>query len=262
MPDRVRWLGHSTVLIELDGVVALTDPLLRKQVLHLRRSAPLDAEEAAEADVVLLSHLHYDHLDLPSLARLGHSVQLVVPSGASGLLHKRGFRRVVEVDAGEELHIGSVAIRATHAEHRGSRRPFGASASTVGYLVSGSLRVYFAGDTDLFDGMSALSPGLDLALLPVAGWGRRVPRGHLDPHRAAEALRLLRPRVAVPIHWGTYRPIGASRSAELMRAPAESFARVARELAPEVDVHVLEAGGTLELEPKAAPRPARDAEVL
>ena len=81
MPDRVRWLGHSTVLIELDGVLALTDPLLRKQVLHLRRSAPLDAEEAAEVDVVLLSHLHYDHLDLPSLRQLDRTIPVVAPRG-------------------------------------------------------------------------------------------------------------------------------------------------------------------------------------
>jgi L-ascorbate metabolism protein UlaG (beta-lactamase superfamily) len=117
----------------------------------------------------------------------------------------------------------------------------------VGYRVSGSAQVYFAGDTDIFEGMSSLSPGLDVALLPVAGWGPRLPPGHLDPLRAAEALRLLRPRVAVPIHWGTYRRIGLSRKPAVLREPAETFARLAAELAPDVDVRVVPVGGALDL---------------
>ena len=126
------------------------------------------------------------------------------------------------------------------------RAAVSAWTEAVGYLVSGSSRVYFAGDTDLFDGMSALAPRLDVALLPVAGWGFRIPPGHLDPFRAAAALRLLRPRVAVPIHWGTYRPIGLGT--RFPKAPAQAFARLARDLAPEVDVRLLPVGGSLELE--------------
>ena len=97
MADRVRWLGHSTVLVELDGVRALTDPLLRKQVLHLRRAVPLELEELAGLDVVLLSHLHYDHLDLPSLRRLDRDVVVVVPRGGGALVSRQGFRSVVEL---------------------------------------------------------------------------------------------------------------------------------------------------------------------
>jgi L-ascorbate metabolism protein UlaG (beta-lactamase superfamily) len=95
--------------------------------------------------------------------------------------------------------------------------------------------------------MSRMAPDLDVALLPVAGWGPRVPRGHLDPERAAQALKLLRPRIAVPIHWGTYRRVGLSREAKLLREPAETFARLAAEVAPEVDVRILPVGGRLEL---------------
>src|SRR5262249_60752921 len=83
----------------------------------------------------------------------------------------------------------------------------------LGDLIEPSTRVYFAGDTDLFGGMQELAPGLDVALLPVAGWGPRVGSGHLDPQRAAETLRLLRPRVAIPIHWGTYRRLGRAPAA-------------------------------------------------
>jgi L-ascorbate metabolism protein UlaG (beta-lactamase superfamily) len=199
-----------------------------------------------DVDAALVSHLHYDHLDVPTLERLGGATQFIVPAGAGGLLRRRGMRRVVELEVGDELRLGTVTVRATHAEHWASRGRLGADAEAVGYLVSGSSRVYFAGDTDLFEGMSALAPGLDLALLPVTGWGLRTPPGHLDPARAAEALRLLRPRVAVPIHWGTYRPIGLRT--RFPRAPAESFARLARDLAPEVDVRILPVGGSLELE--------------
>jgi L-ascorbate metabolism protein UlaG (beta-lactamase superfamily) len=243
---RITWIGHSTVLVELDGVRLVTDPILRARVLHLRRTGPVDREALHGLDAALVSHAHYDHLDVPSLRRLGRSLPLVVPRGAARLLRRHGFEQVVELESGAETRIGSLTIRATHAEHGGRRGLFGVQAAAVGFHVSGSARVYFAGDTDIFDGMSSLAPNLDVALLPVAGWGSRLPPGHLDPLRAAEALRLLRPRVAVPIHWGTYRRLGLSRDAATLREPAESFARLASELAPEVEVRVLPVGGALD----------------
>jgi L-ascorbate metabolism protein UlaG (beta-lactamase superfamily) len=243
---RITWVGHSTVLVELDGVRLLTDPLLRARVLHLRRTGLVDWEALHDLDAVLVSHAHYDHLDLPSLRRLGRSLPLVVPRGAGRVLRGQGFREVVEVEIGGETRVGSLTIRATHAEHGGRRGLFGWKAPAVGYRISGSAQVYFAGDTDIFEGMSSFSPGLDVALLPVAGWGPRLPPGHLDPRRAAQALRLLRPRMAVPIHWGTYRRIGLSRDPAVLREPAESFARLAAELAPDVDVRVVPVGGVVD----------------
>jgi L-ascorbate metabolism protein UlaG (beta-lactamase superfamily) len=242
-------MGHSTVLLELDGVRLLTDPVLRSRLAHLRRVAdPHEPATVEEIDTALVSHLHYDHLDLPSLDRLGRSLHLVVPAGGGGILRRRGFGHVSELDVGEELRIGPVSVAATDAEHQGRRNPFGADVRAVGYLVRGSASVYFAGDTDLFAGMEAIAADLDVALLPVAGWGSRLPPGHLDPVRAAEALRLLRPRIAVPIHWGTYRQLGIGRAERVLRAPAEAFARHAAELAPDVEVRVLPVGGSLELE--------------
>jgi len=249
---KVTWIGHSTVLLEVDGVRIVTDPVLRPRFAHLRRVAGA-ASALPELDVVLISHLHYDHLDLASLDRLGRSLRVVVPTGGGNLLRKRGFTNVEEVDRGGEVQIGTATVRATHADHDGRRNPFGAEAPAVGYVVQGSVRVYFAGDTDLFDEMSALAPGLDLALLPVGGWGHRVPAGHLDPERAARALVMLRPRMAIPIHWGTYRPIGF-RNESSARA-AEAFADRARELAPDVDVHIVRPGGTLDLAPAATTAP-------
>ena len=128
--------------------------------------------------------------------------------------------------------------------HESSRGPFSARTESLGYLVQGSTSVYFAGDTDLFDGMAELGP-MDVVVLPVSGWGSKLPAGHLDPRGAAQALRLLRPRIAVPVHWGTYRTPFAPRPGD---APAVEFARAAAALAPEVDVRVLAIGETLELE--------------
>jgi L-ascorbate metabolism protein UlaG (beta-lactamase superfamily) len=124
----------------------------------------------------------------------------------------------------------------------------------VGYAVLGSARVFFAGDTDLFEEMDGLVPDLDVALLPVAGWGPKLPAGHLDPRAAAEAARRLRPRIAVPIHWGTYRRIGLPRDEATLRAPAEEFARHAQELAPDVEVKILAVGGALEVAARAPGR--------
>jgi L-ascorbate metabolism protein UlaG (beta-lactamase superfamily) len=245
---RVTYVGHATVLLELDGVRLLTDPVLRPRVLHLRRSGAVRAETSKRIDAVLVSHAHWDHLDMRSLARLGRDVRLVVPRGVGRLVRRRGFADVVELDVAGRVEVGPLAISATRAEHDGRRGPFGVDAPALGYVVAGSRRVYFAGDTDLYPEMSELAP-LDLALIPVAGWGPRLPPGHLDPRRAAEALALLQPRAVVPIHWGTYSVMTLRpRRPGSERAPADEFARLASELAPEVRVHVLAPGESLELE--------------
>jgi L-ascorbate metabolism protein UlaG (beta-lactamase superfamily) len=235
---RLLYVGHATVLIELDGVRLLTDPVLRPRVWHLRRRVPLDKSELEGIDAALVSHVHFDHFDRPSLRRLGTDVTVVVPVRARSLV--RGFADVREVDVGDEVHIGSVEIRATPAVHQSARLML-RSAPSLGFLISGSRRIYFAGDTDPFDGMSARAGSLDVALLPVAGWGSKVGPGHLDPLRAAQALRLLNPRLAVPIHWGTFSTLNRSTSVD----PPEAFRRHAAELAPEVEVRILDPGTAL-----------------
>ena len=235
---RLLYVGHATVLIELDGVRLLTDPILRTRVWHLRRRVPLDKAELGRIDAALVSHLHFDHLDLPSLRLLERDVTLVVPRGARRLV--RAFPDVREVDVGDEVRIGEVTIRATPAEHDGGRIML-RSAPSLGFLVSGSQRIYFAGDTDLFEGMSALAGSIDIALLPVSGWGSKVGPGHLDPLRAAQSLRLLKPRLAIPIHWGTFSPLHRSTSVD----PPEAFRRHAAELAPDVEVRILDPGAAL-----------------
>lgn len=245
MTARITWVGHSTVLVDLDGVRMLTDPVLRGRLTHLRRVAPADVSALRGVDAILVSHVHYDHLDLPSLDRLGRSVPVLCPRGAGPLLRRRRFEHVVELDEGDEVALGDVSVTVTHAEHRANRGPLGAKAASLGFVVSGSTRVYFAGDTDLFDGMAALGP-LDGALVPIWGWGPVAGEGHLDPRKAAEALTLLRPAVAIPIHWGTYRPVHHLNPAWLT-APPEQFRREAATLAPDVDIRVLPLGGTTEV---------------
>lgn len=245
-PLRIAWIGHSTVLVELDGARFLTDPLLRPRVAHVRRVAKPPPPIEGELDAVLLSHVHHDHLDSPSLA-LVRAQGIVVPRGAKRLVARRGPENVVELDEGEKLQFGSVAVVATHAEHPSRRWPFAAAIPALGYMIRGTANVYFAGDTDLFDGMLELAPGLDVALLPIDGWGPRVGPGHLDPRRAAEALRLLTPRIAIPIHWGTYRRIGLHGDVAKLRERAELFSRLASELAPDVDVRILMPGERFEL---------------
>jgi L-ascorbate metabolism protein UlaG (beta-lactamase superfamily) len=199
-------------------------------------------------DAVLISHAHYDHLDVPSLERLGKKLPVVVPRGLGGLLRKKRFESVLEVEVGETIAIGALRVRAVPAEHDRGRMPFGASADPVGYVISGSSSIYFAGDTDLFDGMSALGP-VDLGLIPIWGWGPGLGGGHLDPARAAEAAARIRPRLVVPIHWGTYFPLhlGLRKQPAFIDVPPLEFVAAMKETAPDVDVKVLRPGEDLDL---------------
>jgi L-ascorbate metabolism protein UlaG (beta-lactamase superfamily) len=243
-------VGHATVFVDLDGVRLLTDPLLRNRVAHLRRAAPVSARAHRGLDAVLVSHAHYDHLDLPSLEKLGRKLPVVLPRGLGGLLRKRKFESVVEVEVGETIRIGELEIRAVRAEHDRSRGPFGVSADPVGYVIAGTKTVYFAGDTDLFDEMDGLGP-VDVALIPIWGWGPSLGGGgHLDPVRAAEAVARIRPGLAVPIHWGTYFPIhlGLMGRPGFVDVPPVEFIAALKEKAPEIRAEVLRPGESLDLD--------------
>ena len=241
---RVTYVGHATVLLELGGVRLLTDPLLRSRVGPLRRQGPAPTPEISrDLDAVLVSHLHRDHADLASLRRLGREVRLLVPPGSRRFFERHRFAEVTELAPGETARVGGVAVTAVEASHAVGRRRFAPDSEPVGFLVDGPRRVYFAGDTDLFDGMEALGAELDLALLPIWGWGPTLGEGHLDPERAARAAALLRPKLAVPIHWGTFYPLGLARlRGEPLRSPPREFVEWVRKLAPQTEPLVLAPG--------------------
>lgn len=244
MSARLRYLGHSTVLLEVDGVCILTDPLLvdRLGLLHRHTDAVEHLIDDVNIDVVLISHAHHDHLHLPSLRRCPGRPRIVVPRGL-GRLASRAGHDVMEVGAGERFDVGGVVVDAIRADHDGRRRPFGPAANALGYRISGSTRVYFAGDTDLFAEMSDLAGTVDVALLPVWGWGPRLGSGHLDPRRAAEAVVRIRPRLAIPIHWGTFYPFAFARIwPHPLGNPPLDFAREAAQLAPQTEVRILAPG--------------------
>lgn len=242
--DRIVFVGHATVLIELERVRLLTDPLLRGGVAHLRRQAPLVEEGVfADPDAVLISHMHHDHLDLASLRRLGHKTPLIVPTGAGTWLRSRGFAATTELSVGEAARVGALTVTAVEARHD-NRRLGGPRAEPLGYLVSGRRTVYFAGDTALYADMSNLpTSSLDVALLPVSGWGPTLGPGHMDPLDAARAVSLMQPRLAIPVHWGTLLPIGFVRRPRLhLGEPPRLFAEHVARLAPNVEVRILAPG--------------------
>lgn len=268
--DRIVFLGHSSVLLELGGVRVMTDPLLRGHVGHLRRVAPpVEEGMMAGVDAVLISHLHHDHLDLASLRQLGQETPMVVPAGAGPWLHGRGFARVSELTAGEATQVGvrtaqateagALTVTAVQARHDARRLgPRGPRAAPLGYLVSDRrLVVYFAGDTEFFAEMADFAPAPDVALLPVAGWGPTLGPGHMDPLDAARAVAAIRPRLAIPVHWGTLAPIGLGIGLglglgltrgrrERLQEPAQAFAQHVARLAPATEVRILRPGQATE----------------
>ena len=269
--DRITYLGHATVLLELEGVRVLTDPVLRGHVGPLlRRQARPHAAQLAPLDAILISHLHLDHFDPPSLRRLPDETTVVTARGGARPLERIGFADVRELDEGEEIALAGLRVVATPALHEKGRHPLNRHTECVGFVVAREGRpgddpiaaprdpvadpvsIYYAGDTALFPEMDGLWPDLDAALLPIAGWGLTLPEGeHMGPRQAAEALRLLRPRLAVPVHWGTFALPGmnVTRRGRLAAAsPPILFRRHARELVPGVRVEVLSPGQALTLE--------------
>jgi len=267
-PD-LHFLGHSTVRVELAGRTVLTDPLLATTVGALRRVVPLpDRSTWAGVDVVLISHLHGDHLHIPSLRTLGQGVRIVVPRGAGAWLRGRGFPRVDELSAGESIRDGDLritAVRAEHSGHRwGPRSTHGPGTESLGFLLEGDgATVYASGDTGLFEGMGLLAErSVDVALLPVWGWGPTLGPGHLDPVSAADAVGLIRPRIAVPVHWGTLTLAGMtalpspmrSRMRRLLVDPPRSFATEVAARGLDARVVVTEPGSRVVLGAASSPR--------
>jgi len=246
---KITYIGHATTLIETGGLRLLTDPVLRNWVWHLHRGqTTVEADWYQKIDAVLISHLHWDHLDLPSLKLLERNTRLIVPRGAGLYMAQQGFTNIEELGVDQSITLGQTDIRATYAHHDGARSPFsGLAADSLGYLIRNRHTIYFAGDTDLFPEMTGLTNNrLDVALLPVWGWGPTLGHGHMDPYQAARALQLLRPKVAIPIHWGTFFPFGLRwLMPQFLTNPPKQFEQYATRLAVGVQTKIVEPGQSL-----------------
>ena len=246
----LRYLGHATVLMELAGRRILTDPVLTDRVAFIRRTAAAPHGDHQQAiDLVLISHGHMDHLHRASLEAVGRDVVTIVPHGMGAMVRRWGFRNVLVADPHERFELGPLSVTATPAIHSGFRPPHGPRGTALGYLIeAGGKRLYFAGDTDIFDEMEAIGqPGLDAALLPVWGWGPRLGEGHLDPERAAVAAGLLDARITVPIHWGTLWPIGMRWRRERLQDPPHRLAAEAERLGLATRVVIANPGELVEV---------------
>lgn len=251
---RITWWGHATATIEGNGTRLLTDPVLTYRLGHLRRRrGPVPGPESADCDAALVSHLHIDHLHLASLRLLSPSAAFVVPRGAARLIALQCGPtygdRCREIGPGETIRVGGLDVTAVPAHHDGRRGPWSSlEAPALGYRVDGSPSVWFAGDTDLYDDLAGRVGRVDLALVPVGGWGPNLGPGHLDPARAAEAVRRVGARAAVPVHFGTFWPVGCDwLRPDLFIPPGARFIERLAQAVPGVRADLLAPGESTEV---------------
>ncbi|GGF42707.1 membrane protein [Marmoricola endophyticus] len=235
----VTWWGHSSMSLRLGDVVVATDPLLSRRLLHLRRPSPPPPPAAETADVVLVSHLHRDHLHLPSLDRFDPSIPVVVPRGATRLVKGLAGRTLVEVAPGDRVEVAGVEVEVHPAHHDGRRSVVeNGDAPAVGFRVDdGHRSVWYPGDTGQQDN-SGVRP-VDLAAVPIGGWGPTLGEEHLDPRQAAQAVADVGARWALAVHYGTFWPVAMRRlhpanHRYFFETPPDRFREAMAELAPDV----------------------------
>ena len=220
----VTWAGHASLLIQLNGLNLLTDPIWSERASPVSWAGPrrwvapgIAFEDVPPLDVVLLSHNHYDHLDDQTVRRLARThpqATWIVPLGLASFVQKRGAPgAVVELDWWQESSIKAVRIAATPAQHFSSRG-IGDRGDTLwcGFSLSGAngRRVYFAGDTGYHPEFRTIGERygpFDVALLPIGAYEPRwfMRYLHMNPEEAVAAFRALNARLMVPIHWGTFK---------------------------------------------------------
>jgi L-ascorbate metabolism protein UlaG (beta-lactamase superfamily) len=211
----VTWIGHATYAIRTGGLTILTDPVFSAAIPGLRRLVPPGVPLAGlgDVDAVVISHNHYDHLDVPSIGRLSRDVPVLVPGMLGAWFRRRDFTHVIELDWWESVAIGEVSFSFVPAHHW-SRRGLSDTCKTLwgGWVMSadGGPTIYFAGDSGYgywFGEIGAAFPGIDLALLPIGAyepdWFMRPV--HMDPAEAVRACVEVGARRMAAMHWGTFR---------------------------------------------------------
>jgi N-acyl-phosphatidylethanolamine-hydrolysing phospholipase D len=216
----VTWIGHSTLLVQLDGVNFLTDPTWAQRsgpfggLVGVRRFTPppLRLEDLPRIDFVLISHDHYDHLDEPTVRHLAaiFNPTFVVPLGIKAWLADRGITNAIELSWGQSVKLKGITIVCSPAQH-GSGRTLVDQGRRLwaSWAVLGSQRFYFAGDTGYYSHFKEIGDALgpfDLAALPIGSYTpREIARpGHISPEEALQAWTDLRAARFIGIHWGTF----------------------------------------------------------
>lgn len=281
--EAITWLGHATCVLDVAGARLVTDPLLGEHAGILRRRggrAP-QVSDWTGSDAVLVSHLHHDHAHAASLRSTG-APALMAP--ANTLWANRRDVPAIGLRPNQWWSppgTPSVRVRVAPAVHGHRPMPHRPNAAN-GFLVvrdgdagpgatggdcprdgSGGamdggggevapLRIWFAGDTELYPNMSRLPElaggPIDVALVPIGGWGPRLSGGHMDPSQAAMACALVGARRAIPIHWGTlHAPFGRNLPRGWMDHGGDAFAAALRRAAPECTAVVLSPGQRLPL---------------
>lgn len=216
---RVTWLGHSTTLIEIAGKRVLTDPMFGPSPFPLQSLGPsrwypppVSLASLEGVDAVLISHDHYDHLDQPTIAAMkGWDTTFIAPLGVGAHLEYWGVdpSRIVELDWWEEHDLGGLTIAATPARHASGRHALDQGRTLwASYAVLGpDSRVFFGGDTGLFDDMATIGEKygpFDLVMIEVGAYHRAWPDWHIGPEQAVIANGMLRGKLFMPIHWGLF----------------------------------------------------------
>ena len=239
------WLGHSSTLIKIDGFTILTDPVFSDRAgvnlglttLGVKRliAPPLDFSELPKIDLVLLSHAHMDHFDLPSLRSLeSKNLDVVTASQTSDLLRVRKYRSVSELGWGEERRIGPVTIRGLEVNHWGARVRTDTYRGYNGYLIeAGRYRVLFAGDTAAMDKFRNVAAGksVDLAIMPIGAYDPWI-RFHCNPEQAWRMSQDARAQFVLPVHHSTFQ-----LSREPVAQPLERLQNAAGRAAGRIVIH-------------------------
>jgi L-ascorbate metabolism protein UlaG (beta-lactamase superfamily) len=250
--DCLTWLGHASFLLRLDGRTVLIDPFLSDHASPLpplgpRRYAPagLAAAELPPIDLLLLSHNHYDHLDLPTIEALPRAtgIQVVVPLGLAGYFAGRGYPRVTELDWHERIELSGLSVTALPAIHFSKRGLFDRNQTLwAGFAIeTPRRRIYFAGDTaygPVFPQLGRDLAPFDLGLVPIGAYEPRplMQGSHATPEEAVQIGRDLRLGRLVGMHWGAiqltdeppFEPPGRFRAAALAQGYRDEDAWVLR----------------------------------
>lgn len=213
--DTLTWIGHASFLLQVGGRSLLIDPVICHALSGVvRRNVPpgLDWQALPRIDAVLITHNHRDHMDVPTLRRLGPDPQYLVPRGLGGWFQRQGFGRTTEVGWWQDTGVGDVRVTFVPAQHWSRRHLTDMNTSWWGgYVIAhGDTRVYHSGDTAWFDGFAQIRERLgtpDLAILPAGAYAPRwfMRQQHLDPADAVRAFETLGARRFVAMHWGTFK---------------------------------------------------------